>query len=95
MFKLTQYKSKIYNRLYQMACTPKQQIKRLAIGTAVSLLSLLLLILLTSLEEVWIFHCLAISGMLGVIYALPGYLGIWMWRMKDVFFNREKNKDDR
>jgi len=84
-----QLNTKIKDHLRQMAYSPKAQIKKLAIGTTVSIIAMLMNFFTSQLEYQWLFYLFAIISSLGIIYALPGYIGIWVWRMRDVIF-----KDD-
>jgi len=81
-----QLKVKIKNHLKQMASSPKAQIKRLAIGTGISILAMLMIFFTSYLEYQWLFYLFAVISSLGIIYAIPGYIGVWVWRMKDVIF---------
>ncbi len=85
-------KNKIVEHLKHMAYTPKAQIKRLAIGTGVSTFSILLLIMVSHWEIRWLFYLLVVITSLGILYAIPGYIGVWVWRMRDVLFGKEDNK---
>jgi len=82
-------KHQLARKLKQMAETPKAQIKRLAIGTLVSLITMIALVLTSDFASQSLFYALILFLAGGVIYAIPGYIGIWMWRMKDTLF-REK-----
>jgi len=83
---------KTANRLKQMASSPKQQIIRLAVGTLVSLIAMIGLLLSSDYSSQWLFYSLSLVLIAGILYAIPGYIGIWMWRMKDVFFKEPANK---
>ncbi len=83
--------SPLYHHLHRMAMTPKAQIKKLAIGTLVSLLAMLGLILTSELANPLVFYSLSSLLVIAVCYAIPGYVGIWVWRMQKVIF---KNSDD-
>ena len=83
-----QFKENIINRLKEMSENPVAQIKRLAIGTLLSLLAMMALVLTSDLEKQWLFYSLSIILVVGVIYAIPGYIGIWVWRMKDTLFKK-------
>jgi hypothetical protein len=85
-----EFKDPLKKKLYQMAITPKAQIKKLAIGTFISITSFIALILTTPLESQWLFYILNGLTITGVLIAIPGYLGVWLWRMKDVFFKNYK-----
>lgn len=74
-------------KLRQMALTPKTQLKRLAIGTLGALICMLLLILTSHLANPWLFYSLSILLAIFTLYAIPGYLGIWLWRMRKFFFD--------
>jgi len=69
-----------------MSENPTAQIKKLVIGTLLSILAMMALILTSDLESQWLFYALSFVLVLGVGYAIPGYIGIWVWRMKDVLF---------
>ncbi len=75
-----------------MANSPKTQIKRLAIGTSISAFSILLLMFVSHWEIQWLFNLLVVITAIGVLYAIPGYIGIWVWRMRDVLFRNDKEK---
>lgn len=81
--------SPLYRRLQRMATTPRAQIKRLAIGSLASLLIMLALVLTSELENQLVFYSL--SGLLAIAvgYAIPGYIGVWVWRMQKVLFRQE------
>ena len=79
-------KLSLKKRLELMASTPQVQVKQLAIGTAISLISMASLILTSELELQWLFYLLSFILVLGILYAIPGYIGIWLWRMKDTLF---------
>ncbi|PHS18187.1 MAG: hypothetical protein COA86_08575 [Kangiella sp.] len=83
-----QIKEDIISRLKEMSENPTVQIKRLAIGTLLSLLAMLALVLTSDLELQWLFYILSIILVVGVVYAIPGYIGIWVWRMKDTLFKK-------
>ena len=83
-----QIKEDIINRLKEMSENPMAQIKRLAIGTLLSLLAMMALVLTSDLEKQWLFYALSIILVIGVVYAIPGYIGIWVWRMKDTLFKK-------
>jgi len=80
-------KKTIRNHLKQMANSPKAQVKRLASGTVVSIISMLLIFVTSFLEYQWLFYFLVVIALLSIVYAIPGYVGVWVWRMKDVIFN--------
>ncbi|MDH5629606.1 MAG: hypothetical protein OEY96_05560 [Gammaproteobacteria bacterium] len=80
-------KTAITQHLRQMALTPKQQIKQLLTGTLTSLAGVLLMLFTSELQNQWSFYLLSTLIVLGILYALPGYLGIWMWRMRKFFFD--------
>ena len=42
----------------------------------------------TEHEKVWLFYLLSIIGISAIIYAVPGYIGVWAWRMKHVLFKK-------
>ncbi len=76
-------------KLQRMAENPKSQLKQLLIGTLGAFFCMLLLIYTSEQENALLFYFL--STLLGVcvLYAIPGYIGIWMWRMRKVFFDRD------
>jgi hypothetical protein len=75
-------------RLQTMATDPKKHLKRMLWGTLGSVIAMILLLYTSSWESRWLFYLL--SGLLisCALYALPGYLGIWLWRMRHVFFDQ-------
>jgi len=77
--------------LKAMAATPQAQLKRLTIGTLVSLVASILQFFSSQWESQVLFYILSFFMLAGVIYALPGYLGIWVWRMRDTLF-RDKSE---
>ncbi|MDQ7048159.1 MAG: hypothetical protein Q9M92_00930 [Enterobacterales bacterium] len=79
-------KKRLVAYLKTMAANPQAQIKRLAIGTFISLIASILQIFSSQWESQILFYILSFIMLAGVIYALPGYLGIWMWRMRDTLF---------
>ena len=79
-------REKLASIFRKMADNPRQQIKQLAIGTAISLVAMILLVLTSSLENAWLFYGLAFVAISAILYAIPGYIGVWVWRMKQVFF---------
>ncbi|TQV74981.1 hypothetical protein FLL45_08545 [Aliikangiella marina] len=81
---------KLKDKLEQMANTPKAQFKQLAVGTLGAIGSMGLLWVSSQYESELIFYSLTICLVVCVAYALPGYLGIWLWRMRDTLF-RQKN----
>lgn len=87
--------AKLKERLKAMADTPSMQIKRLAIGTGISLSAMLVMVLSSDLEITWLFYLLATIVIIGVIYAIPGYIGIWVWRMQDVIFASKDNSENK
>lgn len=70
-----------------MAVTPQQQLTRLLKGTIGSIVAMAALILTSDWENPYLFYALAILMLLSILYALPGYLGIWLWRMRKFFFD--------
>ncbi len=84
-------KQRLVAHLKVMANNPQAQIKRLAIGTLVSLIASVLQVITSQWESQTLFYFLSFFTLAGVVYALPGYLGIWMWRMRDTLF---KNQSD-
>jgi len=83
---MSRNKTKIMNYLHSLAINPKAQIKRLFIGTLLSAAFMLAIIFTSSWENQWLFYFLAACLGLSVLYAIPGYLGVWVWRMHDVIF---------
>ncbi len=81
-------KTKLVSRLKQMSETPKIQIKQLVIGTLISLIGMTAIIFTAQLENQLLFYFLVLILSSGVIYAIPGYIGIWVWRMKDTLFKK-------
>jgi len=81
---------KIKKKLVSMAENPKAQLIQLATGTIVCLLSMFALVLTSDWENQWIFFLLNAALIAGVIYAIPGYIGIWLWRMKDTLFKKNE-----
>ena len=75
-----------------MAYSPKIQIKKLALGTASATVSMVTIILTSHLESQWLFYGLVLTIMVSILYAIPGYIGIWIWRMRDVFFEESQKK---
>ena len=84
--KIKNLKKQLKNKLYQMANTPKTQIKQLALGTLISTISIIFLTLTSPLENSWLFYGLNALTILGIIIAIPGYIGVWVWRMKKILF---------
>ncbi len=85
---------RIREKLVSMAENPKAQLIQLVAGTIVSLLSMFALVLTSDWENQWVFYLLNALLIAGVIYAIPGYVGIWLWRMKDSLFrNSSSNRD--
>ena len=74
-------------RFRQMALTPKIQFKKLIIGTIGAFVCMLTLIFTSSLENVYLFYFLSFILVLCITYAVPGYIGIWVWRMRKSLFN--------
>ena len=72
-----------------MALTPKTQLRRIAVGTSGSLVSLLLLILTSEKVNPWLFYGFSLSLLGWVAYAIPGYIGIWVWRMRKFLFDMD------
>jgi hypothetical protein len=75
-----------------MAYSPRLQIRRLAIGTSISSIAILIFMLVSHLEVQWLFYLLVVITSLGILYAIPGYIGVWVWRMRDVLFSKEEEK---
>lgn len=82
-------KKQLKNKLHQMAITPKTQIKQLAFGTLISTFSIIALTITSPLENSGLFYSLNAITIIGVIVAIPGYVGVWLWRMKGVFFKEK------
>ncbi len=70
-----------------MAVTPNKQLKQLAIGTVISAISMIVMTLTSDLENRWLFYFLVSINILAIIYAIPGYIGMWVWRMRKVLFD--------
>lgn len=85
-------KRRVILALQQMANTPKTQIKRLALGTAIASLSMIALTATSHFESSWLFYILVSTTILGILLAIPGYIGIWVWRMRDVLFRANSKK---
>ncbi|WP_196140968.1 hypothetical protein [Aliikangiella sp. G2MR2-5] len=79
--------SSLKSRFKNMALTPKTQLKRLLAGTLGALICMLALVLTADLEIAWLFWGLSIALGICILYSLPGYLGIWLWRMRSFFFD--------
>ncbi|MET1253956.1 hypothetical protein [Aliikangiella maris] len=77
----------IKKHFIQMAKTPKSQLKRLLIGTICSFVCLILLILSSDWEIQWLFYLLSTALLIAILYAIPGYIGLWMWRMRKFLFD--------
>ena len=77
----------IKDKLRQMALSPQKQLRRLALGTVGSVTSMLFLFLTSAQESAILFYFLSTILVVCVIYALPGYIGIWVWRMRKSLFN--------
>ena len=86
---LLNLKTKIINHFKQMANTPKAQLTQLAIGTSISALSILMLTFVSYMEIHWLFYLLVFTALIGFLYAIPGYIGIWLWRMRNVLFRNK------
>ena len=78
------------NKLREMANTPRTQLKRLVIGTFLSLIGAIGLFVASGDESQWLFYLSSVVILIGVLYALPGYIGIWLWRMRKFFFDEDK-----
>ena len=87
------FKNKLRAKIRSMASSPRVQLKRLALGTVISLVAMILLIITSQYESRILFYTLSLTAIIGIIYALPGYLGIWVWRMKDSLFRSFTLKD--
>jgi|GEM_PF-2220025 len=77
----------IKNKLRQMALTPRSQLRRLAIGTVGAIVCMMLLFITSEHENLFVFYGLSTAIAFCVIYAIPGYIGIWVWRMRKSFFD--------
>jgi uncharacterized membrane protein YccC len=84
----------LFMHLLKMAQTPKAQAKQLAIGTLLAIIIMLGLIFTSEYENQIIFYLLSSLLVVAVIYAVPGYIGIWVWRMRSVLFDN-KNFDHK
>ena len=82
----------LYERLHKMAMTPRTQLKQLANGSLVSLLAMIGLVFTSELENPGVFYGLTAVLVLAIAYAIPGYIGIWVWRMRDVLFPKDSLK---
>jgi len=80
---------RIKEKLVSMAENPKAQLIQLATGTVMSLLAMFALVLTSDWENRWVFYLLNVLLIASVIYAIPGYIGIWLWRMKDTLFKKK------
>ena len=69
-----------------MSDTPKTQMKILVIGTAIALVSMIALLFTSSLESTLLFYLFVFFMAVGIAIAIPGYIGIWVWRMRDTLF---------
>ncbi len=76
-------------QLKQMALTPKVQLKKLLTGTLGALVCLLTLILTSHFTNQWLFYGLSVMMGLFILYAIPGYIGIWAWRMKRLILDQD------
>jgi len=78
---------RLITRLKQMALTPKQQLKQLLIGTLGAFISMILILFSSQWEIDWLFYLLALITGFFIAYAIPGYIGIWVWRMRKFLFD--------
>jgi len=72
-----------------MALTPRKQLFRLGIGTLGALVTMAIMLFTSHLELQWLFYMLSGLIALCIIYAIPGYIGIWVWRMRKFFFDMD------
>jgi len=86
-------KQRLIHYLKACANNPSSQIKRLAIGTFIALLAMLVQIFTSQWASQFLFYLISLVMFAGIFYALPGYLGIWIWRMRGTFFREEKPKE--
>lgn len=75
------------SHLKKMALTPKTQLKKLLYGTFIAFTLMLILLLTSNSLSSWQFYTLCFFIMLSILYAIPGYIGIWVWRMRKFFFD--------
>lgn len=75
--------------LKQRAYSPKAQFKQLAIGTLLSTAAMTFLSLTNAFDKQWLFITLQLFILFAVTYAIPGYIGVWLWRMKNVFYGKD------
>jgi len=87
---MKELKSKIMDQLHVMAMNPKEQLKKLFIGTILSAISMGLIVFTSDWENHWLFYFLSACMVISIIYAVPGYIGVWVWRMHDVLFKNHK-----
>lgn len=74
--------------------TPKAQFKQLALGTILAVLSMGMLWLTSHLESQFVFYGLVACLVASILYAVPGYLGVWLWRMRDTLFKNNDHQKD-
>lgn len=72
-----------------MALTPRAQLRQLLIGTLGAFICALTLVLTNQSLEAWAFYTLSVIMGAFIIYALAGYIGVWMWRMRKTLFNMD------
>ncbi len=88
--------AKLRDKLEQMAMTPRTQFRQLVIGTGAAILVMGLLWLTSGLGSDLIFYFLVFCLALSIIYAIPGYLGVWLWRMRGTLFRKASpGKNDK
>jgi hypothetical protein len=78
---------KLKKTFRQMALTPKTQFKKLIIGTVAAFICMLALVLFSSHLNPILFYSLSVLLVASVTYAIPGYIGIWLWRMRKSLFD--------
>jgi len=83
------------DKLEVMAMTPRTQFKRLAIGTLAGILVMGLMWVTASLESDLVFYFLVFCLTLSILYAVPGYLGVWLWRMRDTLFKKPSSGNQK
>ncbi|MGB0496373.1 MAG: hypothetical protein ACPGJI_08445 [Kangiellaceae bacterium] len=79
-------KTQLINHFRKRSETPNLQIKQLAIGTIISLVAMTAIIFIAQFENQILFYFFALILFAGIIYAIPGYIGIWVWRMRETLF---------
>ncbi len=80
-------KAQIIAHFKQMALTPRKQLKQLLVGTVGGLLAMIGVLIASHFEQTYWFYLFASIVAICLIYALPGYIGIWLWRMRKFLFD--------